>query len=209
MKLLTLLSLLVLFTLQVKGDILVTVDRQVYEGKMVAFKYGSIIFNAYKFGKYHSKKSFPISKVWKIEFNAPKEIGLESSFEIEQKYNVLRRNKRMKRIELDAEQSWVETGIILKEGQEILFSVSGCIYINDKKLVYQNGEVDVIWDKKKPLPNQPTGALIARVGENGQAFYVGNDKAPFKIPVAGELFVGINDSNFDDNSGKFVVIIYF
>jgi hypothetical protein len=199
----------VIFLSQIRSDTLVTVDRQVYEGKMVAFKYGNIIFNAYKFGKYHSKMSFPIYKVWKIEFNAPKQVGLESNFEIEQKYKKLRRGKRQKKINLEAGQKWVDTGINLNEGQEILFSVSGCIYINDKKLVYQNGEVDVIWNKHKPLPNQPTGALIARVDENGSPFYVGNDKAPFQIPKKGKLFLGINDYVFEDNSGEFTVTIYY
>lgn len=194
---------------QAVGDILVTVDRQVYEGKMVAFKYGNIIFNAYKFGKYHSKMSFPIYKVWKIEFNAPKKEGLESNFEIEQKYKKLRRGKRSKKVVIEANQKWVDTGINLKEGQEILFSVGGCIYIDDKKLVYQNGESNVIWNNKKPLPNHPTGALIAKVEENGDPFYVGNDKAPFQIPKKGKLILGINDFSFEDNSGKFIVTVYY
>jgi hypothetical protein len=194
---------------QVKSDILVTVDRQVYEGKMVAFKYGNIIFNAYQFGKYHSKMSFPIYKVWKIEFNDPKQEGLESSFEIEQKYTKLRRGKQSKKIILEATEAWIDTGITLKEGQDILFSVSGCIYIDDKMLVYQNGEVDVVWNKNKPLPNQPTGALIAKVGEKGNPFYVGNDKAPFQISLNGRLFLGINDFKFDDNSGSFNITIYY
>ncbi|MCK4766391.1 MAG: hypothetical protein KAW12_29620 [Candidatus Aminicenantes bacterium] len=191
------------------GDILTTVDRKVYEGKMVAFKYGNIIFNAYMFGKYHSKKSFPISQVWKIEFNAPKKMGLDESFEIEQKYKKLRRGKRLKKIVVEGNQDWVDTGINLKEDQNILFTVSGCIYIDDKTLVYQNGEVDVTWNKKKPLPNQPTGALIARVGEAGAPFYVGNDKAPFQVPGKGKLFLGVNDFNFADNTGKFIVSVYY
>jgi len=210
MKKITLpLLLLLLLVPRVKSDTLVTVDRQVYEGKMVAFKYGNIIFNAYKFGKYHSKMSFPIHKIWKIEFNAPKQVGLESSFEIEQKYKKLRRGKHSRKITLEGTETWIDTGINLKEGQDILFSVSGCIYIDDKMLVYQNGEVDVIWNKKKPLPNQPTGALIAKVGEAGKPFYVGNDKAPFQIPVNGKLFLGINDFNFEDNSGKFIILVYY
>lgn len=209
MKRVAFLILMLIFVSQVMSETLVTVDREVYEGKMVAFKYGSIIFNVYKFGKYHSKMSFPISKVWKIEFNAPLRQGLESSFEIEQKYNDLRRGKRIKKIVVEGKQDWVDTGITLQTGQEILFTVSGCIYIDDKNLVYQNGEVDVTWDKNKPLPHQPTGALIARVGENSAPFYVGDDKVPFKIPVNGKLFLGINDFNFEDNSGKFIVSVYY
>lgn len=198
-----------LFSHTLKGDTLTTVDRQVYEGKMVAFKYGVVIFNAYKFGKYHSKKRFPLSQIWKIEFNEPKKAGLDSSFEIEQKYKSLRQGKRSKRILLSATEKWLDTGIKLKIGQEILFTISGCIYINEEQMVFQNGETEIKWNKKKSLPNQPTGALIARVGEKGAPFYIGNDKAPFQIIENGNLYIGINDYNFGDNSGKFTVIVYY
>lgn len=201
--------LIFMFSFSSKGDTLTTVDRKVYEGKMVAFKYGTIIFNAYKFGKYHSKKRFPLSQVWKIEFNPPKQVGLESSFEIEQKYAKLRRGKRARKVVVMGNQKWLDTGIQLKIGQEILFTVSGCIYIEDEKMVYQNGEPEIRWDKRKSLPNQPTGALIARVGEKDDPFYVGDDKAPFRIAAKGSLYLGINDYHFDDNSGKFVVTVYY
>lgn len=209
-KIACVLTILALFSVPcLWSDILVTVDRKVYEGKMVAFKYGTIIFNAYKFGKYHSKKSFPISKVWKIEFNSPVQVGLESSFEIEQKYQKLRKGKRAKKIVLAGEEKWLDTGINLKEGQEILFTVSGSIFIDKNTMVYQNGEIDVVWNKRKSLPNQPTGALIAKVGEEGYPFYVGNEKTPFLIRETGRLFVGVNDYNFADNSGKFTITVYY
>ena len=35
----------------VVADTLYTIDNKVYEGKMVAFKYGTVYFNVYKFGK--------------------------------------------------------------------------------------------------------------------------------------------------------------
>jgi len=209
-------SLIIVFTLLATifqspliADTLTTVDRKVYEGKMVAFKYGVIVFNAYKFGKYHSKKRFPLSQVWKIEFNAPKEVGLDSSFEIEEKYKKMRQGKRVKKVILDANSKWQDTGINLKIGQEVLFSVSGCIYINKDNMVYQNGETEVQWNKRKALPNQPTGALIAKVGEAGPPFYVGNDKAPFQVVQEGNLLLGINDFNFEDNTGKFIISIYY
>ncbi len=208
-KLIAILMMVGLLSFPLTGDTLTTVDRKVYEGKMVAFKYGVIIFNAYKFGKYHSKKRFPLSQVWKIEFNSPNQLGLESSFEIEQKYARLRQGKKSKRVVLMGNEQWLDTGIQLKIGQEILFTVSGCIYIDNGTMVFQNGEPEVNWNNKKSLPNQPTGALIAKVGEDGTPFYVGNDKAPFNITQNGNLYLGINDSNYEDNSGKFIVTVYF
>jgi hypothetical protein len=202
-------SVLVLFLLQpLIADKLITVDRQEYEGKMVAFKFNTVFFNVYKFGKIYRTRRFPLYEVWKIEFNTPRKEGLESSFEMESPYNKLRRGKRVKKITLEATERWMDTGITLKIGQEILFSASGSIYIDKDKRVYQNGESILNWNTKKQLPNQPTGAIIARVGK-GEPFYVGDDKAPFQIDQKGNLFIGVNDFDFSDNTGQFTITIYY
>jgi hypothetical protein len=192
-----------------RGDWLHTIDGKVYEGKMVAFKYGTIFFNVYKFGKFHSSKRFPLFTVWKIEFNEPKKDNLETSFEIESKYAELRRGKRVRKIILNGDQAWINTGISLTIGKEILFSVSGSIYIDEKTKVFHVGELNVNWSQNKPMPNQPTGAVIAKIGEKGNPFYVGDDKAPFPITRKGTLYIGINDYKLDDNSGQFTVTIYY
>ncbi len=205
-----LLVLIILFVTSIlQADTLTTIDHKVYEGKMVAFRYGSIIFNIYKFGKYHSRKNFPLSQIWKIEFNAPRRIEMQSSFETEANYKKWRQGKKIKRITLKGDQNWLDTGITLKEGQEILFSASGSIYINKKEQVFQTGALEVKFHKRKSLPTQPTGALIARISETGSPFYVGSNKTPFQVSLAGKLFLGINDYNFKDNTGEFLVTIYY
>ena len=78
----TILLLIVLLTataFQLQADKLITVDRQEYEGKMVAFKFNTVYFNVYKFGKIYRTRRFPLYEVWKVEFNTPKKEGLESS----------------------------------------------------------------------------------------------------------------------------------
>ena len=201
--------LLLTLGLNLKSEVLYTVDGQAYEGKLVGFKYGNIIFNIYKFGKFHSSKRFPLYTVWKIIINEPRKDNLQSSFEMEDKYKELRKGKRSKRIMLAGTQKWVDTGIEVKIGQDILFSVSGAIFINKDTKVFQVGEMDIKWDKRKPMPNQPLGALIAKVASRGAPFYVGDDKAPFHMSKAGNLFIGINDYNLSDNAGQFTITIYY
>ena len=200
---------LFIFIAPLSADTLTTIDRKEYEGKLVAFKFNTVYFNVYKFGKIVRTNRFPLYTVWKIEFNDPRKEGLESSFEMESKYKKMRRGKRVKKITLNADQKWVDTGIKLKFGREILFSATGCIYIDKDTQVYQNGELTLNRNNKKSIPNQPTGAIIAKVGDKGNPFYVGNDKAPFQITREGNLFIGINDFDFSDNSGKFIVKIYY
>ncbi len=200
---------LVIFITSLCADKLTTIDRKEYKGKLVAFKFNTIYFNVYKFGKIIRTNRFPLNTVWKIEFNDPMKEGLESSFEMESKYIKWRRGKKVKKVTLNADQKWVDTGIKLKLGQEILFSASGSIYIDKDTQVYQNGELTLNWNNKKSVPNQPTGAIIAKVDDKGEPFYVGNDKAPFQITREGNLYIGVNDFDFSDNSGKFIVTIYY
>lgn len=203
------LMLLVMLVSCLGADKLTTVDRREYEGKLVAFKFNTVYFNVYKFGKVTGTKRFPLYEVWKIEFNAPKKEGLDTSYEMESNYRKLRRGKRSKKIILDAGQKWVDTGIEVRIGKDVLFTASGSIYIDKDTKVFQNGELTLHPNNKKPIPNQPTGAVIARVGKRGEPFYVGNDKAPFQITQKGNLFIGINDFDFTDNSGKFTVTVYY
>lgn len=192
----------------IKADTLYTIDNQVYEGKLVAFKYGTIYFNVYKFGKISNTKRFPLFKVHKIVFN-PREDGVETSYEIEQTYKRMRRGKRIRTVLLSADSKWLKTDIKLKKNQKILFTISGSIMISKDHKVYQDGELNVTWNRKKQLPTQPTGAVIARIGEKGIPFYVGNNKAPFIVKKKGFLYIGINDFNFKDNSGEFTVRVYY
>jgi hypothetical protein len=87
--------------------------------------------------------------------------------------------------------------------------VTGFINIDEKKRIFPAGELTLRFNRSKPIPNQPTGALIARIGKNGPPFYVGNDQAPFHMSKKGRLFVGINDFDFKDNTGSFQVTIYY
>ena len=76
-KWIIILTAFALLALDLVGDYLHTVDKKVYEGKMVAFKYDTVYFNVYKFGKIYKTVRFPLYKVWKIEFNDPKKEGME------------------------------------------------------------------------------------------------------------------------------------
>ena len=57
-----------------------------------------------------------------------------------------------------------------------------------------------------PLPNVPAGALIGRIGANGQPFGIGSG-VQVPMPAAGQLFLGINDDGFEDNQGEYRVDI--
>lgn len=204
-----LICLFIGFNFLVYSDSLYTIDGKIYEGKMVEFKYETVYFNVYKFGKFFRSERFPLWLVWKVEFNIPQKDSLLSNFEIDQLYKKFRKGKRIKKINLMADMNWLNTGINVKIGQDILFAVTGSIYITEEVKVFHNGEFPLNWHRGKPLSNHPTGAVIAKIGKKGQPFYVGDDKAPFYISKKGKLYIGINDYNFEDNSSSFMVTIYY
>ena len=51
------------------------------------------------------------------------------------------------------------------------------------------------------------GALIGKIGPNGKPFVIGASTAPIRMPATGRLMLGVNDDNFNDNSGTFEVIV--
>jgi hypothetical protein len=57
-----------------------------------------------------------------------------------------------------------------------------------------------------PMPGAPAGALIGRIGPNGQAFAVGN-LTEVIMPASGRLYLGVNDDELGDNSGGYDVAL--
>ncbi len=109
-------------------------------------------------------------------------------------------------VEVPADQEWVDTGLHLHEGDVLRISATGTIhYTSSKTCGPDGGERD--WkDFLRPLPVNDVGrgALIGKMGEEGvvQAFFVG-ENAEFTAERAGRLFLGINDDNYQNNSGRF------
>ena len=114
-------------------------------------------------------------------------------------------------IDLDAAKQWVDTKIDLRAGEKLRFTATGTItYPTDKK--HPDGRTfgpdglargfgDLIHDYA--VGDAGHGSLIARLGDdNGaQPFAVGVN-AEYEAPIAGRLFLGINQSLRDAASAK-------
>jgi hypothetical protein len=122
-------------------------------------------------------------------------------------------------LDVAATKQWVDTGVELREGEKIRLTATGTMkYPADKK--HPKGKSfdpdgrerayeDLI--HQYAVTDAGHGALIGRLGAvdaGGQAFLVGASKE-FTSPVAGRLFLGINQSMKDaaGASGKFHVRI--
>ena len=105
-------------------------------------------------------------------------------------------------VNVSARQRWTPTGLMVNRGERWSLQSSGQIQLNRDGVSAStdggNGN-----DPRSPLPNTLVGALIGRIG-NGQAFGIGSQSS-IEMPDSGELFLGVNDSQLNDNNGAFRV----
>ena len=55
----------------------------------------------------------------------------------------------------------------------------------------------------------PAAALIGRIGESSDYFFIGDEKGAIRVQSAGRLHLGVNDDYLQDNSGAFRVTVYY
>ncbi len=112
-----------------------------------------------------------------------------------------------KTVTVPANQPWVPTGITVQQGERVRFQVSGQIhYSGDPKSAVgpTGGGISQDVAEQYPLPTAGVGALIARVGDS-QPFLIGDFTQPLRMPASGQLYLGINDNIYNDNTGNFTV----
>jgi hypothetical protein len=133
--------------------------------------------------------------------------------------------KEVSQITVLGNVDWTDTGLEVKEDQEVYFSAR-------RQISLQRGN-PMAWcgpdgmDRKtmqQPISDKNIGALIGKVvwlisievdEETGEQirheiiekFYIGSANQ-VKMPICGRLFLGINENVVGDNSGEFEVIIY-
>jgi hypothetical protein len=97
---------------------------------------------------------------------------------------------------------WTNSGIVVKKGQRIRIAARGRVSLGAGRYATPAG-VGSISDSTRLMKTEPTGALIAVIGDDNNEFiYIGSNRE-FVAERDGTLFLGINEGNLDDNSGAF------
>ena len=108
----------------------------------------------------------------------------------------------------------IDTGIDVRSGDQITFSASGTVVAGQRAgSVNPDGGRSTGFGSiigTRPVPSAGVGALIGYIrtadGQASQPFFVGS-QLTWTAPADGRLFFLINDDNYNDNSGSFVVRI--
>jgi hypothetical protein len=111
-------------------------------------------------------------------------------------------------VSVSARQAWTPTGITVRRGQTVTLNTTGEIKLGpaDSDAATAAGSKAGRYAQNAPLPQSLAGALIGKVGVNGKPFGIG-DQTSIPMPAAGQLFLGINDDDLNNNEGEFRVQI--
>jgi hypothetical protein len=119
------------------------------------------------------------------------------------------RGMRERQVNVSGRLPWNDTGIDVRAGQQIYFSSTGEVRWGPNRRDDAAGERDSPRNDNRPLPERPAAALIARIGEQQDVFFVGGEAGPFRARSSGRLYLGINDDWFEDNTGSLRVTVSY
>ncbi len=119
-------------------------------------------------------------------------------------------------VEVPGTSRGADTRIDVRAGDQITFSASGTVVAGQRA-----GEVGPEGKASsgfggiigtRPVPSAGVGALIGYIrtpdGQTSQPFFIGN-QLTYTVPADGRLYLAINDDNYNDNSGSFIVRIRY
>jgi len=110
-------------------------------------------------------------------------------------------------IDVQAQAPWTDSGIDVMRGDSLRFDAQGQVTF----IQGANSQVGPAGGSAKnqryPVNSAGVGALIAKVGNNGTPFLIGDNRNAVSMPATGRLWLGVNDDNFSDNAGAFKVTV--
>jgi hypothetical protein len=101
---------------------------------------------------------------------------------------------------------WTNSGLVVRRGQRLRISATGRVNLGAKGSSTADGLASV-QDREKLMRTQPTGGLIAVIGDDNDEFIFIGSSRDFVAQRDGVLFLGVNEGNLSDNSGTFEVVI--
>jgi len=101
---------------------------------------------------------------------------------------------------------WTNTGLVVRRGQRLRITASGRVNLGNNRFATPDG-LPNIPDRDKLMRNQPTGGLIAVIGDDNDDFIFVGRSRDFVAQRDGVLFLGVNEGNLSDNSGLFEIVI--
>lgn len=101
---------------------------------------------------------------------------------------------------------WTNSGLVVRRGQRLRISATGRVLLGGGRVATPAGLAGVP-DNDKLMRNDPTGGLIAVIGDDNDEFLFIGRSREFTAQRDGVLFLGVNEGNLNDNTGAFDVVV--
>jgi hypothetical protein len=106
----------------------------------------------------------------------------------------------------NAANGWTDSGLMVRRGQRLRITASGRVSLGNGIFSTPTG-LPRQPDRDKLMRDQPTGGLIAVIGDDNDDFIFVGASREFVAQRDGRLFLGVNEGNLADNSGAYDVTV--
>jgi hypothetical protein len=106
----------------------------------------------------------------------------------------------------NASNGWNDSGLMVRAGQRLRITATGRVSLGSGQMSTPTG-LPRLADRDKLMRNEPTGALIAVIGDDNDDFIFIGANREFVAQRDGRLFLGVNEGNLGDNSGTYDVTV--
>lgn len=205
-----------------QADTIFLRDGRRVQGTLLSVREGVIEFEAARGGVFGGRERLRIDReeVDRIEFEAPRfgrddrdrrdgYTGNGDNRDSRDSRSDRPSGLRERDVRVNAADGWTDTGISVRAGQTVYFSATGRVRWGPGRQDGPAGEKGSPRNEGRPIPSRPAAALIGRVGEGNDIFFIGDDSEGIRVRNGGTLYLGLNDDFLQDNSGAFSVTVSY
>jgi len=202
-------------TLAVHADTLVLRDGSRLEGNVVSLRDGIVEFEARRGFLNRERMRVDVDEVVRIEFDRRTNDRRGNDFDRERDESRDSRDGRRpsglreREVSVDSWVPWKDSGIEVRSGQSVYFSASGRVRWGPNRQDGPGGERNSPRNDARPIPSRPGAALIGRIGDSDEFFFIGDEQGVIRMRSSGRLYLGVNDDYLKDNTGSFRVVVYY
>jgi hypothetical protein len=206
------------FTLAARADTLVLRDGSRVDGTVVSIRDGVVEFEARRGSLGRERVRVDRDEVVRIEFDRRGDDRSDNNFRDNDRRDNDRGDSRDTRrpsglrereVSVDSWLGWKDTGVEVRSGQTVYFSASGRVRWGPNRQDGPAGERNSPRNDARPIPSRPAAALIGRIGDSNEFFFIGEDEGAIRMRSSGHLYLGVNDDYLKDNTGSFRVTVFY
>jgi hypothetical protein len=191
------------------ADTLIMRDGTRVRGELIAIRNGTVEFEERRASGSGRTLRINRNEVARIEFDDTIANNYDRGYGSDRDRGGRAAGLRERTINVIASTAWTDTGIDLRAGQTVAFESAGEVTWGPGRRDGPAGERNSPSNPNRPMPNRPAAALIGRVGEGSDYFFIGDDTGQIRVRNGGRLYLGPNDDVLDDNRGNYRVVVYY